>query len=350
MKENKEETEQIEIKGDSEIPYIGKGNEESEVNPQDRAWLVKRENLPEVYTLEEFERIEFKTSPIIEGLLFKSNISIIGAKPKVGKSTLMRYAAKCLVDNDSFLGRKTYPGKVLYLALEEPYQNVQRDFMAMNVENKKEIYISSLRDEPDRLMAMERLIELYKPALVIVDTMVHITKINDLNDYIQTTKALKFVRDISEKYDCHILLVHHSRKGESSGNDSAILGSTGLLGAVDLILNLETDSKKIRLISTNGRSGVHFDKVPLQFDPESMHFSELAEYAPKLEDRILEIIKSNPGITRQELQNFLKIRSEDLTNGLAVLKANGLVETTKLDRKDSYTLKQIANESDGGEE
>ena len=78
--------------------------------------------------------------------------------------------------------------------------------------------------------------------------------------------SLKKIRNLTEEFNCHILLVHHSRKGDASGNDSAILGSTGLIGAVDLIIQLEMDPNGIRVLSSNGRSGRHFERVPLDFD------------------------------------------------------------------------------------
>lgn len=346
---NSPQIEHNESVGDSQIPYIGMGNPESELDSKDLELAELRLNLPEFYTLQELEKIEFNIDPVVEGLLYRGNISIVGAKPKVGKSTLMRFAAKCIVDGDQFLGRKTFPCKVLYLALEEPLANVKRDFQAMGVTNKNDLLIASLYDEPNRLQAMEKLIEQLQPGLVVVDTMVHISRITDLNDYIQTTASLKKIRDIAEKYNCHILLVHHSRKGESSGNDSTILGSTGLIGAVDLIIQLETDENKIRLLSTNGRSGDHFEKIALEFNQETMCFSVASKYTPISEIKIIEAINANPGVTRDELQRALKIRSEDLTKSLLILEVDGLIETKKANRKNTYYPKFINSSIGEGE-
>lgn len=335
---------------DSQIPYVGMGNGESEVSPEDTNWLEIRDNLPEFYTLQEFEQLKFNVEPIIDGFLFKANISIIGAKPKVGKSTLMRFAAKCVVDGDDFLGRKVTPGKVLYLALEEPLQNVQRDFLAMEVKNKDNLLITSLSNEPNKLLALKHLVHSLKPVLVVADTMIHVTNIKDMNDYVQTTSALRVIRDLAVTNNCHVLLVHHSRKGDSTGNDSTTLGSQGINGAVDLISSLEMDSKKVRLLSTNGRSGVHFDKTPLHFDQETMHFSVEDSYTPKSEDRIFEAIRNNPGIARKPLQNLLHMRSQDLSNGLSILKDCNLIEVTKADGKSTYTIKQAGFSVEEGEE
>ncbi len=334
---------------DSSIPTLGMGIQESiENTPQPQNYAVEQDILlPEHYTLSGLENVKFNVSPIIDNFLYKENISIIGAKPKVGKSTLMRFLSKCLVDGDDFLGRKTYSGKVLYLAMEEPLANIQRDFKAMDVLNKNDLIITTLSGEPNKIISMEKLIQHYKPSLVVIDTMIHITNINDINDYAQTTSSLNKIRAIAVMHNCHILLVHHSKKGESQGNDSAVLGSTGLTGAVDLIIQLEMDSNKVRLISSNGRSGEHFNKNPLSFDDVKMHFSNLSAYVASSKQKLIDLIKNNPGITRGEIKENIQIRNESLTSELNKLVNDKVVRSEKRQNKSVYFINEY--EGDGAE-
>jgi hypothetical protein len=190
----------------------------------------------ELMTLEELESMNFSPKEaVVENLMFKKQVSIIGAKPKIGKSTLMRYMAACIADGKDFLGRKTFSNKTFYLALEEFIDDVQSDFKDMKIENKSKIRTGGLPGDKDKLQVLEQLLNKHSPDIVFIDTMVHLAGVKDLNDYTQTSLNLKKFRDMAELYDVHICLVHHNRKGDSNGNDS-LLGSTGIAGAVDLLM------------------------------------------------------------------------------------------------------------------
>ena len=78
---------------------------------------------------EEPEEISF----VYEDTLPAGGMSILVAKPKVGKSTFGRNLALAVSRGDEFLGRKTAQGPVVYLALEEKRTQVQDHFRRMGV-------------------------------------------------------------------------------------------------------------------------------------------------------------------------------------------------------------------------
>jgi len=69
-----------------------------------------------------------KISWIVADKLPAGGISILSAKPKVGKSTLARCLALAVARGEQFLGCPTTQGTVVYLALEEKRSEVQRAF------------------------------------------------------------------------------------------------------------------------------------------------------------------------------------------------------------------------------
>ena len=58
-------------------------------------------------------------------------LSILAAKPKVGKSTLARNLAFAVASGEEFLGRAINQGTVVYIALEEKRSEVQKHFSRM---------------------------------------------------------------------------------------------------------------------------------------------------------------------------------------------------------------------------
>ena len=296
----------------------------------------------ELMTLEELDLMNFAPKEaVVENLMFKKQVSIIGAKPKIGKSTLMRYMAACIADGKSFLGRKTFSNKIFYLALEEFIDDVQSDFKDMSIENKSKIRTGGLPGDKDKLQVLEQLLIRHIPDIVFIDTMVHLAGVKDLNDYTQTSLNLKKFRDMAELYNVHICLVHHNRKGDSNGNDS-LLGSTGIAGAVDLIMELKKDDDNNRFFKTDGRSSqVHFEETPLHFDFETKSFSINQEFQKNEGEEFLAFIKKNPGLLRNEIQTQMGKRSQSVSNILKSLKENGLVEQ----REKRYYAKFIAGGS-----
>ncbi|MGZ3798238.1 MAG: AAA family ATPase, partial [Pseudobdellovibrionaceae bacterium] len=321
---------------DSQNPTPVEGIQES---------YISRRDLPNSFTLKELKDFEFpEPCPLVENFIYKGNISLVAAKPKVGKSTLLRYLAKSIVDGNVFLGRKTIQGSVLYLVLEEPIENVQRDFLAMGVVNDSALIISQLTDKS---VDVEDLIVKHSPVMIVVDTLIHATRISDMNDYSQTTRELRKFRELANKYNVHICLVHHSKKGDPQGNDS-VLGSTGLTGAVDLIVTINTNSEDERVISSTGRSGKQFEKVILVFDSESKTFREGRNQRESVKDLILEVIEDNPGIGRDEIQSTIKKKSKSVTKALSELEENGEIKNRSEGRKSSYFV--VDSENLGGEE
>jgi RecA-family ATPase len=69
-----------------------------------------------------------ETPWLVDGLLPQAGLSIIAARPKVGKSTLARTLTLAVARGERFLDRDTTAGTVLYLALEEKRAELRRQF------------------------------------------------------------------------------------------------------------------------------------------------------------------------------------------------------------------------------
>jgi hypothetical protein len=68
---------------------------------------------------------------VIDGLLPQGGFSVLGAKPKQGKSSLSRFEAVCVSQGKPFLGRDTVQGEVILISLEDQRQHVDNCLHAL---------------------------------------------------------------------------------------------------------------------------------------------------------------------------------------------------------------------------
>ena len=86
---------------------------------------------------EEDEEVEW----LVADHLPAGGVSMVVAKPKVGKSTMARCLALAVARGSNFLNCETSQGSVLYLALEEKRSEVRRHFRVMGATGDDEISI-----------------------------------------------------------------------------------------------------------------------------------------------------------------------------------------------------------------
>lgn len=208
---------------------------------------------------------------VVEGMLVTAGTSMLVAKPKVGKTTLVENLALAVARGIPFLGRTTQPGLVLYLALEEKRGEVRRSLRALGArgDDRLGLWIATAPHEPVEWLTRE--IERRRPALVIIDTVQRFLRLSDLNDYAVVSNALEPVTALARETGAHILMTHHGNK--VGGNDGdAVLGSTALFGSVDTLIEIRRKGS-CRTIWTDQRYGENLDETILQFDPSTRWLS-----------------------------------------------------------------------------
>ena len=261
-----------------------------------------------------------------EGILPRGGTSLLCAKPKMGKSTLARNLAFCVSRGESFLGRQTTQGEVLYLSFEGHPGQLVTDFINLGASDEP-IYICTEQAPTESLEALEEALDKYTPALCIVDPMFRLLRLPDSNDYSTVTAALEPITFLARRSNCHVMLVHHFGKSDRAHGDQ-ILGSTALFAAVDtavLLRNLDG----LRAMQTIQRYGDPIEDMVVQYDKasglllagtEGVFVGESA-----LRQRVLEILLEQP-MNTNELQRELKVRRQRLLNLLTEMVAEGSLE------------------------
>ena len=200
-----------------------------------------------------FKREKF----IVEGLL-KPGLAVLAGSPKIGKSWLVLHLCSQVSKGEPFFGMPTQESDVLYLALEDSKQRLQRRLLTIDDEPSVRMHFalssSKLNDELDLQLA-QFLIKYPLTRLVVIDTfqMVRgsVGQMSYANDYADVS-ALKRLAD--DMHVC-ILLVHHTRKMSDSDRFNEISGTNGIAGSADTLMVLTKEKRADRkaMLSCTGR-------------------------------------------------------------------------------------------------
>lgn len=202
-----------------------------------------------------------------ENTLIKGGLSILAAKPKVGKSTLARNLALAIAKCEpSFLGRNIADsGPVVYLALEEKRSEVKKHFERMGVTEELPIFVHTGSAPEKAIDELRKAVMESQAVMAIVDPLQRLVRIRDLNDYSVVSLALEPLMQIARDTNCHLLLIHHATKGINRESGDTILGSTAIFGSVDCALIMKR-SESYRTIESIQRYGEDLPRTVLAFD------------------------------------------------------------------------------------
>lgn len=273
--------------------------------------------------------------PVIEGLL-NCGLYIFSGAPKIGKSFLVLQLAYSIATGQPIWDYPVRQGEVLYLALEDNYSRLQERLSRMFGENATENLYMAVRSKKIQEGLLEQIEHFVKEhpdtRLIIIDTLQKIREGQDdrfsyANDYDNINRLKQF----SDVNAVCILVVHHTRKLESSDSFEMISGTNGLLGAADAAFVLRKDKRTadLAVLDIVGRDQPD-QQLTLRRDLSTCLWSKEKEEVqplPEKEDPVLELIAAFIG----GLENGWKGSASELIEACPGL--YGLIKPNKLTRK-----------------
>jgi len=191
--------------------------------------------------------------PVVENLLYNGMYFFAGA-PKVGKSFFVAQLGYHVSMGLSLWDYPVHKGTVLYLALEDDYGRLQKRLSKMFGMESSEAFHFATKSKTLNGGLEEQLNQFVKEhkdaRLVIIDTFQKVREVNgDKYGYANDYEIVAKLKQFSDTHGICLLVVHHTRKMESSDSMEMISGSTGLLGAADgaftLLKEKRTDNKAV---------------------------------------------------------------------------------------------------------
>ena len=179
-------------------------------------------------------------------------LSILGGKPKMGKSWLALNLGISVATGGVALGAiRTEPGDVLFLALEDTERRLQarlRDVLG-DASAPASLTFSCEWPSLDEggLDQLDLWLRTHPAArLVIVDTLAKVRPTRGRNDtlYESDYASISGLKNLADRYGVALLVIHHLRKMESTDPVDAISGTLGLAGAADAILVLKRERRQ----------------------------------------------------------------------------------------------------------
>jgi len=242
-------------------------------------------------------------------------VTLLGGKPKMGKSWLALWISLAIASGSLALGRlPTTQGSVLYLALEDGARRVvERTKKLLQGLPWPEGFVWSNACESLAQGGLggieEWLKEASDPRLVVIDTLVRVRANSSGGSvYAEEYAGIVPIKDLAERYHVAILVVHHLRKASATDAMDEFSGSTGLTGATDcnMVLRRERGKGEGELHVT-GRD-VEEQALSLVFDKETARWSLTDTPDDDEKERVPAISRS-----RQELLDLLGEKDHPLS-------------------------------------
>lgn len=296
----------------------------------------------------EFEPIKY----VIPGYVAEG-LTILGGRPKLGKSWLALDFTIAVASGGRSLGAECDQGDALYLALEDNQRRLQ-DRLRIVLPKLK-----SLRPDLSRLSLLteapkigEGLIEILDawrtrvedPRLIIVDTlaMVRPPKGRNQDSYAADYAALSPLQQYAGEHRVAVVVVTHVRKMEANDPLEMISGTNGLTGAADSILVLDRSTDGPKLYG-RGRD-VEEVEIALKFDGGRWSVLGKVDDVKRSSERrkILNALRDcGSALSPKEIAEATGMKSNNVTHLLRKMVAAGEV------KKDGYGTYSVSLDHSG---
>ena len=215
--------------------------------------IAEKSGRMDIISSEELRNKSFKNTEFIIEKLIAIGLTILMGKPKGGKSWLLLLLLDAITSGTSLFNYRAKKASVIYFTLEDNFKRCK--YRLGKLKDPRTPWSDNfyLCEKVKGNTGIVNAINKTKAKVVVIDTYGAFSPdIKDGNNYYETTKAIRELKEIADTYQVAVIVVHHTRKNknETSGDwTSEIVGSQGWIGAADTIIYLDRkkDSLKAQL-------------------------------------------------------------------------------------------------------
>lgn len=191
----------------------------------------------------------FEPATFVVSGLISEGVTLLGGKPKIGKSWLVLDLALAVASGQSLFGSTAVEqGDVLYIALEDNQRRLKSRLVKKGVQDPPERLLLAT-EWPDLdagcIPELEAWVaEAPSPRLIIIDVlkMVRPKPRPGEQPYDADYRALTGLGQFARQHGVAVLVVHHVRKMEADDPLESLSGTNGLTGAADAVMVLKRDN------------------------------------------------------------------------------------------------------------
>jgi hypothetical protein len=273
----------------------------------------------------------------VDGLIARGTLTLLGAHPKAGKTTLLIHACREWLQQNR---------RVVYLS--EDSRPVWRERVKRFPELSALILNAIPRAHPENWARAVRELE---PDIVIVDTIRRFMPPKDENDSASVSLALTPFVDLQQELPrTAIVLVHHTKKSLSSdGEITDIAGSHAFTAEVDAILLLAPvrEHKRQRILTPIAGRLWNLSPEPLvlELSEDASEYRVVGtagevlpeSHAQSTREKVLQAIRVLGQATRNEIEEYLREIGEKIPERTIKHALLGLYEDGKVEREGKGT-------------
>lgn len=227
--------------------------------------------------LESYE--DKKTQWLVEPFIKSEGTTILASKRGMYKSWLSLALAYSVANGLNFLEKfQTTKGGVLYVDRENSIPELKKRSAMIKrglvVNSSNVFFISESYLKIDNALDLNRLETIIREndiSLVIFDVLRRLISCDE-NDAGEISKLfIDHLKPLSERTGVSFLILHHERKGISSGDDLDMLrGSSDLANYVDSVIQLERRSDKLLIKQSKNRSARELEPFQVKINTDSI--------------------------------------------------------------------------------
>jgi AAA domain/Winged helix-turn-helix DNA-binding len=268
--------------------------------------------LPPLISAAEFYKGEIvPLRPLLKDLLW-DGLTMLIARPKAGKSWLTLQCAVQVAGGRQVDGMTALDhGPVLYGAFEEPQARTMARLRKLApegpwTENLHFVYdlLPLMGGGAEQLAA---LIQKVRPRLVVLDTFTALVKTGAKNgsDVFRSQYAeVSRLRKLAEEFHTAIVVVHHTRKGQSESAIESVAGTGGIAAAIDTLWQLKRKTEGEGTLEVVGRE-TEEHTLAMQFNSEPLGWSILGDDDAQLLNterrQVLDLLRDDGALTPAQI-------------------------------------------------
>ncbi len=287
-------------------------------------------------TAKELMQMEFPETNWIIPDIITDGLTLLCGRPKIGKSIFAVNLAVAVSLGGRALGQIEVDKRgVLYCGLEDSKRRLQTRISKSlhGVEAPDNLYLKTElpKISDGALQQIEVTLKRYSDiGLVVIDTLGRIKSKHNADIYQQDYDSMNLIKELADKNEIGVIVVHHTRKAQSEDVLDTVLGTTGVTGGADSILVLSKERcKSDAVLCVSGRD-IEEKELALKFDPITLSWilqGDASEYrmTPERAEVLNVLRNTGNAMSSSEISAKLGKSQSNVSNMLKKLAEKGHV-------------------------